>query len=481
MPDSNSLRVRWWESRNKWLWFLLTFILFTVHLQTSRFEDQYYDAEFYWLLAKSFDVDGGGQFSIYNFDTALRGYLYPLLNYPATVLVRESLEGESAGVIKFLGALWAGALFGVVCPALWEKVTGRPVTALRRLLFIVVCFVLWRDYFNFTLTDFPSTLVLFTALLLLYQSTSLPTIFAVGALVAAAVYMRPLYLLSVPFVLALLVQQLWVQHRQATSPGLVKAAVSRILVFAAAFLLVGAPQYLINTNSYNSNSYLVLAEGAGDVYSGKKQSLYLFLLKEGVSRQRYESNVGPTYPKPQVSFFDPEGKAMLAEEGRDNFDTYGEYFAFVGRHPVGMLKVYVRHFFNGLDLLYSGPYIYNIFGSTLLNRLVVYTVLFVALLVIVRRIRAVQPRHWLLLAAILITCLASVPLIIECRFLIPLHLLLYAVAFFGWPTEWTWRRVKLPQLLLVGLGFGLFMWLCFTVSATAQQQMEFTSPTAQVQ
>ncbi|MCB2409195.1 hypothetical protein [Hymenobacter lucidus] len=479
MVDSKSLQGRWWESRNSWLWFLLTFVLFAAHLYTSRFEEQRYDAEFYWQLARGFDVDGGGKFSLYNFDTALRGYLYPLLHYPAAVLVREMFDGQSGGVLKFFGALWAAALFGVVCPALWEKVTGRPVGSLRRLLFIVVCFVLWRDYFNFTLTDFPSVLALFTALLLLYRSTRFFSIFAAGALVAAAVYMRPIYLLSVPFAVAVLVQQLWVRH-PADTTGWLKAVASRLVVFAAAFLLVGFPQYLLNTNNFDSNSYLVLAEGAGDV-DKKDQSLYLFLLREGIGRQRYETNIGVGYPKPQVSFMDPVGKALLEEEGISDFASYGDYFSFALRHPIDMAGLYLRHLFNSLDLLYSGPYIYNVYHPSLLNAVVVYSVLFAALLVIVLRIRRLTFGHWVLLAAILITSVASVPLIVECRFLIPLHLLLYAVACFGWPAQWQWQSTKLWQKLAVGLSYGLFLWLCFTLSANTQAQLEVKQGTVQPQ
>ncbi|TGE15651.1 hypothetical protein [Hymenobacter elongatus] len=469
--------ARWWQSRNNWLWFLLTSLLFLGHLLTTRYKELYGDSWFYWHLANSFDQEGASQFSIYNFDSALRGYLLPLLYYPAVQLVRNVLPENLEQVVKVLGALWAGALFGVVCPLLWQKVTGMAVSSLRRLLFVGVCFMLWRDYFNFVLSDFPSMLALALALLLAYRVQSLWAAAAVGALVAAAVYVRPLNLLTAPFLVALMVQQ--VRVYQAGKGGFIVPASMRVALFALAFLLVGIPQYLINVNNYQEKTFLVLAKGANERKLNETDNLYLFKLNEGLVNQRYETNVGANYPQPQAVFIDLAGRAMVAQINWHQFESYPEYFFYVLRHPFDILGVYMRHLFNGLDVLYAGPYVHNLYGSTMLNSFVVYTVLFLALVVIVVRIHLVRFSHWLVIGALVITCLASMPLMVECRFFIPLHLLLYAVACYGWPADWGWKQATTQKRLALVAAYSLFFLLCLAISSNTQAMLEKKPKTIQ--
>lgn len=467
----DTLRSCWSRRYSNWVWFGIVFLIFLTHLLTSRYHDFYYDSSGYWFLANTFDQKGASRFSFYNFNSALRGYLLPLLHYPAAVIVREFFPSSVSEAAKIMGALWAGAVFGVAGPALWEKVSGRAVGNLRRLLFVSVGFVLWRDYFNFPLSDFPSVLALLLALLVAYRSQNYWSALATGAFVAAAVYIRPLSLLAVPFVLVLL---LLGPGRENITAGIklswLKQA-ARLGLFSLTFLLVGMPQYLINVNNYQTSNLLILGLGDGDFRVNEVDNVYLFKLNEGLDKQRYETNVGTDYPIPQAIFLDLAGRALLERNSNPLFDSYYKYLVFVIGHPADMAAVYTRHFFNGLDVLYPGPYVSKIYGSTLSLSLVNYSVLFAAFLVILLRVQLLHIRHWLIVGALFITCFASMPLMIETRYFLPLNLLLYAVACFGWPTEWRWTKVPKKHVISVVLAYCFFVAICLTLSSNTQASL----------
>ncbi|SMB93528.1 hypothetical protein SAMN00120144_2653 [Hymenobacter roseosalivarius DSM 11622] len=475
----SKLRFYWSKRYGNWVWFGVVFLLFLIHLLTSRYHDLYYDSSGYWFLANTFDQKGASRFSFYNFNSALRGYLLPLLHYPAAVIVREFFPDAVSEAAKSMGALWAGSVFGVVGPVVWEKVSGKAISNLRRLLFAGVGFVLWRDYFNFPLSDFPSVLALLLALLVAYRSQNYQSALATGAFVAAAVYIRPLSLLVVPFVAGLL---LLGPSGQDSTAGIkiswLKQAV-RLGLFSLAFLLVGIPQYVINSNNYQSPDLLILGLGDGDFRINEVDNVYLFKINEGLDKQRYETNIGTDYPIPQAIYLDAAGRALLERNGNPVFDSYYKYLVFVVSHPADMAALYTRHFFNGLDVLYPGPYVSKIYGSTLPLSLVNYTVLFAALLVILLRVRQLQASHWLLVGALFITCLASMPLMIETRYFLPLNLLLYAVACFGWPTEWQWRMVPRKHVVSVALAYCFFLAICLTLSGNTQASLSLKPKTLQ--
>ena len=79
-------------------------------------------------------------------------------------------------------------------------------------------------------------------------------------------------------------------------------------------------------------------------------------------------------------------------------------------------------------------------------------------------------RPALVLAGLLLPCLAVLPLSMEVRFLLPLHLLLLALGAFGpWPT---WAFASKRRLAVVGLAYGLFLLGCFALSARITRAVE---------
>ncbi|MBO2012562.1 hypothetical protein [Hymenobacter negativus] len=423
--------------------------VYSLYLFTSEYHNLFYDAEDYWQLSHRFYQNGRFQFLAY--DDAMRGYTYPLVNF-LCLAVRKALSWEAVTVVKLLNAGLAGVLFGVVGPRLWRAATGAAVlpSLARRLAWAALGFVFWRGYFNFSLSDFPALLALGAALWLA-QRRSTGAALATGLLLALAVNIRPIYLASVVPVLALL---LWQLPRASWGPRF------GLLVLGVAVVL--APQWLINQRHFQANTPLVLSQSkALNIHN-----LYLQKLKWGLLHEKYESSVGRELPTGQLLFLDAAGAAVLRAEQLTEIDSPTQYLRLVLRHPVVVAGVYGRHLFAGLDISHPTPYLKR-WEPSVWRQLLNYSLWFWAVLVALRRRPTL--RETLVLAALLLPCLAVIPMSMEARFLLPLHLLLLALVAFGqWPA-WAFqgRRALVTMLL-----FGWFVLGCFLLSDHIKHTVE---------
>jgi hypothetical protein len=165
------------------------------------------------------------------------------------------------------------------------------------------------------------------------------------------------------------------------------------------------------------------------------------------------------------------------------FHSYSEFLGFVARHPFSSTARYARHLFNGLDIRYPTPYPTRLHppGQAVL-RLLNYGLLGLGIWLAWARWRnpqqassaatSVAAQPYAVLLALLLPCLLTLPTLIECRFLVPLHLLLLAGVAATWqPLAW-WRNLGGPvrqlAVLLAAVGW---LWGCWQVSeATARQR-----------
>lgn len=423
--------------------------VFALYLFTSEYHHLYYDAEDYWQLGHRFYQQG--RFQLLAYDDALRGYSYPLLNF-ACLGFRKAVGWEVVTVVKLVNAGLAGLLFGVVGPRLWRQAAGSAhlPTVGRRLLWAGLGFVFWRGYFNFSLSDFPAVLALGGALWQA-QRRGLGAGLGAGIALALAVNVRPVYLASVLPVGVLLLL--------GFSRG---AGWRRLLWFGVGAGLVLAPQWLINQRHFGVRTPLVLSQSK----KLKIHHLYLQKLRFGLLHEKYESSVGRELPTGQLLFMDAAGAAVLQAEHQPDFTSVGQYVGTVGRHPLAVAGVYARHLFAGLDLSQPTPYLKRwqpAVGLRWLN----YSLWFWAGLVAARW--RPTPRAALTGAALLLPCLAVLPLSMEARFLLPLHLLLLAVVAFGpWP-GWAWRGRR--GAVVLGL-YGAALVGCFALSAHITEMVE---------
>lgn len=424
-------------------------LVYGTYLFSTEYHQLYYDAEDYWQLGHRFVRHG--RFELLGYDDAMRGYAYPLANF-LCLAVRKALNWPAVTVVKLLNAGLAGLLFGVVGPRLWQASTGAPrlPSLARRLAWAVLGFVFWRDYFNFSLSDFPAVLALGAGLGLV-QRPRLGRALLAGAALALAVNIRPIYLASVLPAVGLLL---------LGPPRPAWAARLAALLLGAGMVL--APQLLINRRYFGAVTPLVLAQSR----TLGIHHLYLQKLKWGLLHEKYESSVGRELPTGQLLFLDAAGAAVLRAEGIVEIDSPGQYLGLLARHPLTLAGIYARHLFAGLDLSHPTPYLKRWAPARPLQ-LLNYTLWFWAALVALHR--RPTAREALVLAALLLPCLAVIPLSMEVRFLLPLHLLLLALVAYGqWP-EWAWRGRRKLGLLLI---FPLYLAGCIWLSNRIKQDVE---------
>jgi hypothetical protein len=426
-------------------------IAYACYMWVSEYQNLYYDAENYWQLGHRFYQNG--RFSLLAYDDALRGYAYPLVNF-ACLALRKALDWRAVTVVKLLNAALAGVLFGVVGPRLWQAATRAavPPPVGRRLLWAGLAFVFWGDYFNFSLSDFPALLALGTALWLV-QCGRPGAALGAGMALALALNVRPIYLASAPAVGILLLLEV---------PR--KYWLRRVALFGVGAALVLAPQWLINRRHFGVSSPLVLSESK----ELRINNLYLQKLKWGLLHEKYESSVGHGLPTGQLLFLDAEGTAVLQAEGITEFQSLGQYLGVVVRHPGPVGRAYARHLFAGLDISHPTPYLHR-WEPSALRRGLNYTLWFWAGLVVLGS-RRPGWRPVLVLVALLLPCLAVLPMSMEVRFLLPLHLLLLALVAFG--TVPAWAAASGRRLGLVAAAYVLFLVGCFAWSASITRAVE---------
>ncbi|GAB3824597.1 hypothetical protein GCM10028821_04060 [Hymenobacter jeollabukensis] len=441
---------------------LLVLLGYLLYLPLTGYPRLVYDAELYWFISIYFHK--AGSISLLHFHDAMRGYVWPLLLLPARVA--QFYSGlPPIFFTRLLGALTAAGGFGLLGPLLWQAVraAAAPLSWRRRLAFAGLGFLLWRDHFNFPLTDFPALWALGLGLLLLFRRPGcLGPALAAGLCLAAATNMRPIYLASVPFFLMLQ----WMLLPAGLSAGRLAGAVAALLLGA---VLVLGPQLLINQRHFAQDTPLVLAQDA-NIAPG---TLYCFKLLRGLKFQKYETSIGTDYPQSVLFFFDPAGRRFVEQQHLREFRSTAEYARLVLRHPVFFARLYLRRLFNGLDVQYPTPYIQRVYAPTWGLAMLNYTIWFAAGLVAWHGRRRLSAVQWLVLATLLVPCLLVVPTDLECRYLLPLHLLLYALLCFGWSAKWRPAAIPQRRLWLVGAAYAAFLWGCFVLSATTQAQLEY--------
>lgn len=463
MPQFYSLLQAPWP----WRWRLLAALaLYAAYLPLSGYAPGQFrfDAAEYWELSLKFTPASG--FSLLAYDEPLRGYLGPLLVLPARLL--NHFTGCSMlAAARALGAGWAAVLFGVAIPELWARASGRALSGGRWLLLLGLGFVFWRDYFNFTLSDMPALALLLLGLAALGRR-GWAWAGVAGLLLAGALNIRPIYVACLPGVLWLLAG--------SRSPLALRQVLQSAAALMAGAALVLLPQLLINQRYFGQNSPLVLAQRPG------QEPLYLRQLAWGTAFQRYETSLVPAIPRSLV-YADSAGQRALAAVPGGRFGSYGGFLRFLVQRPFSSAARYARHLFNGLDIRFPTPYPTRLHppGQTAL-RLLNYALLGLGSWLALARWRnsrqqplpaetAASVAPVAVLGALLLPCLLTLATLMECRFLLPLHLLLLTGVAATWqPLAW-WRDLGGPvrRVAVLAIAAG-WLWGCWQLSdATAGQ------------
>lgn len=448
---------------------LAVFVLYAVYLPFSGYEPRhiFYDAGEYWDLSLQFFR--GGKLDFLGFQGAGRGYVGPLLLLPGRVLCR--LTGCSIlAASRVLGAGWAALLFGAVLPAAWQRVKSRALENGRWLALTGLGFALWRDHFNFPLTDFPGFTLSLLGLLLLARPRPMWWLGA-GLALAAVVNMRPLYAAAVPAWLGLA----FYLTKNARYPG--KPGLACWLALALGAALVMGPQVLLNWRHEGRATPLVLV-AAHDAHRD-----YLHVLSWGTRLQRYETGFFPGAHR-VLMVPDSTGIRQISRLGPGGFASYAEYFAYVGRCPASVAQRYLRHLFNGLDLWYPTPYPRQVHppgqaAGQVLNFAALGLGLLHVLAIVRGRVRTkkriVTGVELLVGAALLLPVLAALASQTEPRYFLPLHLLVLLLAVTARPLRWAGLqpRIRPGRVVLALLLAALWVGGCWRLSRATQRLAEF--------
>lgn len=435
---------------------LLVLLLYAVYLHFNDYQSVlYYDSLDYFKSGSGFFKEGHlTTFSFLNYQDPLRGYLFPLINLPINIL--SSYLGIKPIVLaKIQGAFFAALLFGYALPEFWAVFAGRQarITWAGFAILVGISFLFWRDHFTFTLTDFPAILAVLAAFVLLHKPRVLAWLLA-GVLVSAAVNLRPIYVVIIPFFAAAIV----VKHF-----GTGKAKKLLPIFFPLGMLVIMLPQFLINVQNFNSASPFVLGKKPEGV------NLYQWHLAWGMRIQKFET----LYPESAVPFYvadDPAGVALLEKVNHSQgFKSMGEYVQAVVTYPYEFAALYGRHLFNDLDVKYPVPYILKpgfYWQVSVLN----YIMLFVGAVLFTRVVGRLTWPGVLMLLGLLLVVVVSLPLVPECRFALPVYFLLLCAVAFSKPIPVLWRFLRRRRRTSLTLAASCLIWvvLCLTISTHTQ-------------
>ena len=420
-----------------------------------RNEGLQYDSMYYWALGHLYFLEDG-HFSFLNFGAPIRGYLFPLILGCISKL-SSLLSVDGLLLYRTLAALFFGCLVSTLAPAAFHKAAGRRPSTVQVLIFSGLVFLFWRGYAAYSLSDFPAIACLIGAYILFPFSEDivglnwLRTPLA-GFLLAAAAIIRPSYQIVLILLAITIILKSVSRPKSITKHAVIRLSATLIGI-AAAF----APQLVLN--AVHNGTYSPLTPSGG---------LYAQQLTWGIRMQRYDTNIGETYPSPKVMFIDPVGDAICKRENLDVNKplTYGEYLAMIGSYPLDLAAIYGRHLFNGLDVTYSTPYVKNVLKRNVAFSFVNYFLIFAAI-VFLAETRSGWRAHRVTFGYCLVfvsPAILSLPGAVETRFFLPVHLLVYTVVSFGLSAEYLRDHgtTLLRRYWLVALLFILF---CFVLSS----------------
>jgi hypothetical protein len=446
--------------------FAITFLgAMVVALWLQGMKPFYYDSGTYWSLGKTFVRHGS--FSLMNFYSPLRGYLLPLI-YRGLNGIAVGLAWHASTVVKLFNVLVFSLIGSWLVPRLAEMTwPGHPWGLIRRLFLGALLMVFWSGYLNYPLSDFPALMMLMLALVALDRPLSPVWMLLSGAAAAAAVDMRPSYVLLVPVMVVLMVWGWLDRYDQVDRSRWGRVAASVALVVG--LISISLPQSLSSQRHFRN----------WNPTPGTVAKLSNLQLTSGLVLQRYETYVGAGHP-PEINFEDKTGQRLLDEQTGATISSFGQYLGLIFKHPVAMAGVFGRHVINGLDQRYSTPYVEHLSGgSNRFLRIAGFLLVFLALIRVIwpSSRRKLGAKRWRFPVALMVCCLTSVPSAIEPRYLLPVYLLSYMLALApNWPSPLESAQPgvrRLRTLSALAVAYLAFMALVWHVVSGATGHMVF--------
>jgi len=436
------------DRHQEWWAFALAAMLFLFLHWSMNVRVFPYDAGEYWALANPS--------TFFDFPATTRGYFWPLLLLPARWFQHIGAE-VALLAFRILTSLVYGFALTIILPAFYIRIVGGRVNFYRRMVVPVLVALLFPGVIVYPLADLPAILLLFGGLSWLVFATSknqfgkrnLFSLVMAGMMIGAAYNTRTIYLFSMLCVVVAIPFAFFRHEGMKTKAWMLSA-------FFIGVSLVSLPQALVNLHSKKTFTPMVLTDNGG-------KSLFALQLMWGITLQRYETVIDPSVT-PSRFYVDPAGRRIAELEmiAKDKI-ALSNYFAIVRKYPVEFAGIYVRHFFNGLDLRDGEVYVRDAKSEgniiSLLNFLVVLAALYGFFS---RRLhcRAApdasaedgtlphitqEKSPWIWIGIILLPVIAIIPGAVETRFFLPLQLLFYCSIAFNVILPDAWKTMRLRK------------------------------------
>ncbi len=383
------------------------------------------DSGGYWGLGAAFTVNG--HFSLLNFSDPWKGYVLPLIDHGLQGLATDLLW-TSSSIVKLFNAFLFALIGAVLAPAFSRTIWPRqPSWGFgRRLALTAILIVFWSGFLNFPLSDFPGLAAVLLALVALARIDSPGWMFVAGAALSVSINIRTAYLPLLPFTAVLVAWAWWDQRgtRHASTMHRVLCATLLVLGFAAASL----PQSLSGHRYHHTWSFIPGAsvpEPEIVYYNG------------GIGVQGYDTYVENGQAAVAMSYEYPAGRHLLEAQKEGKITSASQYAGLFVSHPTVMGGLLVSHVVNGLDPLYSTPYVENLHNAgRTWGRIAGFLLIFLTLLRLLwpAARRLMGPSRLRFLAALALCTLTTLISEMERRYMLPVYMISYVVALTpGWP------------------------------------------------
>lgn len=437
---------------------ILAFLLgssFIYRLHTLDWWKEYrWDAGDYWYgMALSYNLD---KFSIYNYNNPLRGYLYPLMAYALHKLAYIGIGAERLNFFIATSILYTFC-FMVLIPKIIKLMFEIDISIPQRLIYSVICTIMFRGMILYPLTDLPGIMLVCLAiyffLLLMKDKVKrkwMQVLYAggIGVGLGGAYYVRPVYLI------------VWLAFSGMAITYMIRTKKWTLSVALLGMLIVAMPQICINKVHFNTYSPMIQTQ------SGVGKSLYLRQLEWGIYVQKYESNMdeaAKNIPAAMI-YEDSIGTRLLEQNGE--IDSYLSYIKFCIRHFADMACIYLKHIFNGLDIVYPDAYIKNVYCNRFMVQFFNYTLIFGGLEGLLFFIKRKMWNGWQvgLVITYCLPIMLVIPTAVETRFFVGAHLVLYLFAVITLINREWWRKVWKCKWKAAGV-YVMFLCVCFLMNS----------------
>jgi hypothetical protein len=413
----------------------------------------YGDSGNYWELTSTFTHNG--HFSLVNFNSPARGYVFPLFLLGLRRL-GEAVGWTPSSTVKLFNVAVFSLIGTVLAP--WVAEITWPEQRwgfLRRVGLTALLVVFWSGELNYPLSDFPGLAFALLTLVAISRPESPAWMLLAGAAGAAAIDVRAAYLPLV-LVLAIIAALAWFDQRQA-QPGLLSRRTLCVAMLAIGFAVVSLPQALSMHRHYHTWIFV----------PGRPEDVTQEHYDEGMRVQRYDTVLinGNAREGP---YLDPTGLQILDEQPNHEIKSLHQYIGVVLSHPIAMTALLARHLINGLDMRYTTAYVGDFkSGGNLPLRLAGFLLVFLALVRVswTAARRSLGRTRWRYPVALIVCCLSSVPTAMQTRYLLPCWLLACMLVLTpGWPRPLDRQKPRargeltLAVLALACLAFMAVVW-----------------------